>query len=211
MKSQHDKNKTMANETENKRSKASIQDYVSLGYLYLLILGIIHDVLRYGFAGINIMSYSTVLDVLLSPVVALTKSIKSILVIAIVITIIAVIHNYINKKRNKSTAKSDSKKMDFKKDPEGFLKMLAVMIMCFFLGVGLGAGGGLARQLKNKDFKLNHRLTFTNKDVLDVKLIGTRSQYIFYVKENEDKVTITPISGNILSIQKLDEPEEFAK
>jgi len=51
-----------------------IQDYFSLGYVYLLILGIFKDVIYYGFLGINILEYASVADVLLSPIMYLGKS-----------------------------------------------------------------------------------------------------------------------------------------
>ncbi|NJK83951.1 MAG: hypothetical protein HC912_09240 [Saprospiraceae bacterium] len=53
----------------------TVQDYLSIGYLYLLILGILSDSIYYGMLGINILSYSTILDVLLSPIVKLTDNI----------------------------------------------------------------------------------------------------------------------------------------
>ena len=51
----------------------TIQEYLSLGYLYLLILGVISDAIYYQFLHINILHYTTVLDVLLSPIARITS------------------------------------------------------------------------------------------------------------------------------------------
>jgi len=40
-----------------------------------------------------------------------------------------------------------------------------------------------------------------------VKLIELNSQYIFYVIENEKKVSISPISGNIKTIHNIEKPK----
>lgn len=50
-----------------------IQDYISIGYIYLLLLGIIRESIFYGFMGVNIMSYSHIMDILLGPVAYLTS------------------------------------------------------------------------------------------------------------------------------------------
>ena len=63
-------------QSENKATnRRSIQDYLSLGYVYLVVVGIILDAIFYGILGINIIHYSSVLDVLLSPVAFFTDSI----------------------------------------------------------------------------------------------------------------------------------------
>ncbi len=49
-------------------TQRSIQDYLSLGYLYLVVVGILFDAIFYGILGINIIHYSSILDVLLSPI-----------------------------------------------------------------------------------------------------------------------------------------------
>ena len=48
-----------------------LQDYLSFGYLYLLLLGIVSESIYYGLLGVSVLSYSDVLDVLLSPLTQL--------------------------------------------------------------------------------------------------------------------------------------------
>jgi len=42
---------------------------------------------------------------------------------------------------------------------------------------------------------------------VEVKLIGSNSQYIFYVLENDNEVSISPIQGNVKTIKKLPKEE----
>jgi len=57
----------IVNKAKN-QSNINIQDYLSIGYVILLILGVFHETIYYKFLGINILEYSSVLDVLISPI-----------------------------------------------------------------------------------------------------------------------------------------------
>lgn len=47
--------------------------YLPLGYLYLVILGIFRETITFYQLGVNYLSYASVMDVLLSPVAAITE------------------------------------------------------------------------------------------------------------------------------------------
>ena len=40
-------------------SKYGIQDYLSIGYVFLLVLGVLHETIYYKFLGVNILEYSS--------------------------------------------------------------------------------------------------------------------------------------------------------
>ena len=61
------KEKTITN------SEGSLQDYLSLGYVYILILGLARDSIVYYFLDVNLMNYYTLMDVMLSPLAVLTE------------------------------------------------------------------------------------------------------------------------------------------
>lgn len=44
-----------------------------LGYLYLIVLGILNQSIQYGLIGINILNYVAISDVLFSPITILTS------------------------------------------------------------------------------------------------------------------------------------------
>ena len=198
-------------------TKRSIQDYLSLGYLYLLLLGIVSDVIYYKHLDINILSYSHVLDILLSPLAYLTKGLAFPLTLLAVGGLFAGIltwrKNQLEKQREKLIAEgkdpdSEKHKTISKKQFIAFLlTMGAIFVFSGYIGLVIGYGGKQQERLQNGEFKADHTLTFigTAKEVLDVKIIGQNSQYVFYVKPGAKTVTVSPIPGNIKSIDKLPE------
>jgi len=99
-----------------KSSQMNIQDYLSLGYIFLLILGVFHDTIYYKFLGINILEYSSVLDVLISPVSVIAGNLK--LAVALIGAIIFAIlyknviplyYTYLSKKKKYQTEKGKAK------------------------------------------------------------------------------------------------------
>lgn len=205
----------MTKELDSKSDVGTLQDYLSLGYLYLLILGVIVDSIRYGFLGVNIINYSSVLDVLLSPIAHLTSDIKSLSAV-IVGGLIAVGLTYGSKwyyDKNKDN-ESFRKRKNFKSQEkmyEDFQPLrqisfyMALFIFGVFVGFGIGGGVKLSKDLKAGALEMDTQLTFTNDDTLNVKVIGHNSQYFFYAEEGATQVTIMPIQGNIKKIKNLNQ------
>lgn len=54
-------------------SEVCIQDYVSLGYIYLLGVGVMPDAIYYQKLGVNVLHFTSVLDVLVSPIAFMVK------------------------------------------------------------------------------------------------------------------------------------------
>ena len=54
--------------------KLGLQDYFYIGYLYLIILGIVSDAIFYGIFGVSYLNYTTILDALISPISLLTNN-----------------------------------------------------------------------------------------------------------------------------------------
>lgn len=201
----------MEKSNEKNIPERSIQDYLSLGYIYLLALGIIREVIYYNFIDVNILSYSNILDVILSPLVYIAES----PIVIITLIIFAVLVHYLNKhmakKKNKAAMESgDSEGPTFSEFQiiEGSIILFAFLAFSFFIGTGLGSGNRLAQKLKSGKFKISHEITFLDQEKIQARLIGSNSQYIFYVLENEKKVTISPISGMVKKITKLPPKKE---
>jgi len=205
----------MSQENQPNSTNSSIQDYFSMGYIYLLILGIINDSFRYGFLDINFINYSTVLDVLMSPLVYLTQDIKRPLMFLVggIISIAIVYGGKWNFERNKDKeafrklknfAKLEKNYANFQ-PAKAILIYMAMFIFGVYLGFGIGGGKKLSTALKAGELEVDTQLTFTNNDTLNVKRIGHNSQYFFYAEENATEVTIMPIQGNILKIRNLEE------
>ncbi|CAM1344518.1 hypothetical protein [Tenacibaculum amylolyticum] len=192
-----------------------IQDYMSMGYAFLLILGVINQTIYYGRLGVNIFEYTSVLDVLLSPVAVLSES-WIILVTVIVLSILMVgyfklMKIYYNKLAKKEKYQRGKKKEKLDKILEGFnrknavLPFMATMMVCMYIGLGVGSSGKIKDRINNFNYKYSHQITFEDGESKPIKIIGKNSSYVFYVTKEETNINIVPIEGNIKLIKKIKE------
>lgn len=190
-----------------------IQDYLSLGYIFLLILGVFHETIYYWFLGINILDYSSVLDVLISPISVLTGNL--ILALAVVICslfgyfymkLIPRYYKWLEKKKSYQSGKKKEKlekakaKLDSKNGP---LFMAAFYVFSMFIGLAIGRGQKTLSRINEKDITLTHELTFEDGEQKTIKMLGKNSLYVFYVDQEGGDVSIAPIDGNIKVIKNL--------
>lgn len=189
----------------------SLQDYLSVGYLYLLLLGILSDSIYYGLMGVNIISYAGISDILLSPVVYLTKSIifpVMILVIPIlVIWLMQRSQTRVQKELNQNKRLTDKERSVHmqKLKTLGVLKLILPLfaILSAYIGYALGGGETMSDRIKGGNFSLTHEITYRTGESENVRIIGNNSQYMFYVVEGHTELTVAPISGNIKQIEKI--------
>lgn len=193
------------------------QDYLSFGYLYLLLLGVASDSIFYGMVGVNIISYSTILDVLLSPIVRLTDNL---IFPGFIILMPAAGYFYI-----KLMIALEAKKRELKIKaagpdtviPEPKTSQLTIRTLWFgftcliifsaFIGHGVGAGFKQSQHLKEGTFKVDHQIEFQDGREQQVKVLGNNSEYVFYVQPGEQTVRISPIKETINAIRELSEQE----
>ena len=188
-------------------NRFKFQDYLSFGYLYLLILGILRDSIYYGLVGINIMQHSTIMDVLLSPIAYLNTNpilFISVLLFAYWILIQPSLH------RNNREKKWYKKLFDAEKRDQYYLKpgsgprnlpIAAIMIGSLLLGTGIGAGLKLSDRIEKNSLKRNDKIEFTDGQKEKVAIIGQNSTYLFYVREDANQVSVTPINGVLKRIE----------
>jgi len=186
----------------------SVADYLSLGYLYLLLLGIMSDSITYGLLGINIISYSSVLDVLLSPITHLTSSlIFPAFVVLIPLGVYGMLRLQLWWTNRRRLPVERTPMLPFLGRPRAlasiWLMLTAWVILSGFIGFGLGGGNALKRQISSGDFKANRLITFQDNQTAAVKWIGNNSTYAFYVRTGEKTVTVSPILNNIRAITKI--------
>jgi site-specific recombinase XerD len=67
------------------KSFQEIQGFLSVGYIYLIVMGILNETLYYNQIGIDILNYSSILDVLISPIARLTSNILFLTIFIIVL------------------------------------------------------------------------------------------------------------------------------
>jgi hypothetical protein len=191
------------------KPQRSIQDYLSLGYIYLLLLGITTDSIYFGFLGINILEYSTIVDVLLSPIIYLTKSLAFPLVIFLTPILGIILMSIQNRgKVKKEAGRTETvhwtkRKVSFKPN-KAMILFVSVTIFSAYFGYGLGGGKKMQDRLEEGSLQPNYQLTFNDGEQLPVHLIDHNSLYVFYVTENSRSVTVSPVEGNIKKIEKLE-------
>ena len=190
-----------------------LQTLLPIGYFYLIILGILKDGVFFFMLGINFIKFSSITDVLMSPIADVTRYPVLLIAVLLISYGLYVLNNYQVKNsqkkwvRNSFTHKKylDQNKNatdeDFKKFIKNqFLNSIFVMIACFFLGGGLGFGLNARDRIRNNNMKFNHRITYNSGKSVDIYLLDSNSVYYFYVEKGQKDITITSAS----SIQKIE-------
>jgi hypothetical protein len=192
-----------------------LQEYLSLGYLFLIVLGLAESIVYYKFLNIPILDYSGLSDILVTPLSLLSGESKIILLILAAIGFgylymfgIFYLHDKSKNKEwyrrlVKDPEKTDQKYARMKKNRSAQLLFLCWLIFCIFIGISAGRGIKHKKLLSEGRFEVSHRLTFSNDSTKQVRVLGQNSRYIFYVPERGKEITIVPISGNIKAIQVL--------
>jgi len=196
------------------QDKLGLQDYFYIGYLYLIILGVVSDAIFYGIFGVSYLNYTTILDALISPISLLTNNWFISLFLAFMFWLM---HMYFTKWMFKFYAYLRVKKWyqkiyniekwDKKYEKLGQKKnALPGMMFIFFLlfiSMRTGMGVGTKQKLNDKKIIPNYSLIFKDNTQLDVKKVGQNSAYFFYFIPGEKVVTVTPILDNIKQIKVI--------
>lgn len=196
----------------------NVQEYLSIGYLYLVALGVLSDTLFYGILGFPIIEYTSILDALISPVILLTRDYRITLPLVLIFVLL---YFYVKKwapqlhqkNRNKkwyrkvtNIEKVDKRYELLENKKNAFLGYLFLFTL-LFLSMRLGMAIGTKGRLGGDDFKDNYTLIFKDASKINVRKIGQNSAYIFYIENNEEVITATPIFDNIIKMKKYKNPE----
>ncbi len=178
------------------------QNILYLGYIFLIVLGIINETLFYSQFGINILEYSDILDVLISPISKLSSNISLLIVSSTVILILVTFPKISRKLKNKnwfiSFLKLDQSEDNIEKNIfEGLIVFSMIFFIGIFVGVGYGKGQKLKQKIESGELIYNNEINFIDDELLKAKLIGKNSSYIFYLIEGDTEVKISPINGTI--------------
>lgn len=192
-----------------------LQTFLPLGYLYLIILGILRDGVFFYMLGINFLKYSSIMDILISPISELTSQPIILLTVTFMITGFFFYYNFLaNNSLKKWVRDSMVAKKYLKKNPGSSdldLKVhikkqvyfaIAFMISAFFLGGGVGTGLNVKDRITNNKLKIKHRITDDSGNQKDIYLIDSNSAYFFYVEKGSKTITIVPV-GSIKKIELI--------
>lgn len=188
-----------------------LQRLLPFGYLFLIVLGIIKESIYFYQLGINALNYSTLMDVLISPIADLTSH-PIILGALIPLLAFGMFLRYnILKKNDKKWVKALVKKdlstmSDEEINQESFnfiINFSAMMMLSFFLGIGIGSGRFEAQKIKDGKIKFKHNLTFNTGETKNIHLIKSNSAYYFYVEKGSPNIKISPV-GTIKTLELSD-------
>ncbi|MGV0926825.1 MULTISPECIES: hypothetical protein [unclassified Empedobacter] len=194
-----------------------LQRLLPFGYIYLVIMGIIKESIFYYQLDINILKFSSIMDILISPIAEITAHSFLLIFFILLIFLLYGFKQYSLKHSEKKFIKKFLKKY-FKIDESKVLthtefekiidktliNYFFALLICFFLGFGIGGGNFLSKRIKNGDLKFEkygQTLTFNSGEKKEIYLVNTNSLYYFYVVKGQKTVEISPI-GTIQSIAK---------
>jgi len=184
-----------------------IQNLLPLGYLFLVILGIAKETITYYQIGINIIRYSSIMDILISPLAAVTSH----PVFFITVLLLFIFSYNLPKMLLKNEEKSGLHKfVGIKNSPEInqlpederieyyniiSIKFLASFLISIFLGYGVADGRSISEKIKNNALRYDYTLNYTDDNSELVHIIGSNTAYYFYVAKGGKTVKIAPVNS----------------
>lgn len=176
-----------------------LQEYLSAGYFFLLLLGIVTESVFYRIIGINVLQYAGLSDILISPVSLLTANPILIIILLFIIGV-----TYLLMKR--LVPKMGSRKQverDVEVSNARLLMLMANFVLFLFIGIEIGRGFKLKEIIAEGKTRPDFLVKFADSGEQRVKVVGQNASYLFYVPEGGKQVIIRPIGGNVLQMQKL--------
>ncbi len=196
------------------KEKIGLQEYFYIGYLYLIILGIVSDAIFYGIFGVSYLNYTTILDALISPVSLLTNNWKLSLFLGFMFWLMYLyftrwmfkFYQYLRVKKwyqkIYNIEKWDKRYEEMKKK-KNLIPGMMFMFFLLFVSMRTGMGVGMSQKYASEDAVPNYTLIFKDNTKLDVRKIGQNSAYFFYFIPGERVITATPIADNLKQIKRL--------
>lgn len=181
-----------------------IEKLLPLGYIFLVIMGILKDSFFYYQLGINILKYSTIMDILMSPIAEFTSN----PIILTAIILLFGLHYYLPSLLLKYNNIRFVQKAFELKSTEGLsinetksyfnsiaIKSLAIFLCSFFLGYGVAGGYFTSKKIKNDTIKYNYKLNYNSGESEEIYLINTNSLYYFYISKGSKTIEIAPLAS----------------
>ena len=195
-----------------------LQDYFYIGYLYLIILGIVSDAIFYGIFEVSYLNYTTILDALISPISLLTNNWKISLFLGFMFWLMYLyftkwmfkLYAYLRVKKwyqkIYNIEKWDKKYEELAKKKSIIPGMMFIFFL-LFVSMRTGMGIGMKQKYNSKEIIPNYTLVFKDNTKLDVRKVGQNSAYFFYFIPGEKVITATPITDNLKQIKVLEKKE----
>jgi hypothetical protein len=189
-----------------------IQNLLPLGYLFLILLGIAKESIFYYQLGINIIKYSSIMDILISPIAAITS--HPVFFITILVLFIfafklpQILLKNEDKKRlhklfgskNIKTEASEAERIDYYNNIA--IEFLSFFLISIFLGYGFADGKSISEKIKNNKISYDYKLNYSEDKSENIYLIGSNTAYYFYLTEGSSTINIAPV-GSIRNLELI--------
>ena len=189
------------------RNIDKLQNLLPLGYLFLVILGIVKESIFYYQIGINIIRYSSIMDILISPIASITSD--SVFFVFIVVLFIFFfklpqillknedkkwLHKIFYKpKKNENIELSQNEKINYYNNVS--MEFLSFFLISVFLGYGLADGRYISQKIKNNKISYDYKLNYSDDKSENIYLIGSNTVYYFYLTEGNPAIKIAPVNS----------------
>lgn len=185
-----------------------LQNLLPLGYLYLVILGILKESVFFYQLGISILKYSSIMDILISPIADITSEPVIFLSIVFIVSFTYFYVKFLAKNRDKPWIKKfllfnswfqqrqEMTDEQLKKFIDNQMRLTIVLgIAGFFIFGGWGQGDKVRQLILNDKLRYNTRIYFNTGQTEEVYLIDSNSAYYFFVAKGSKDIQIAPINA----------------
>lgn len=185
-----------------------LQNLLPLGYLYLVILGILKESVFFYQLGVSILKYSTIMDILISPIADITSEPVILFSIIFIVFFTYVYVQFLAKNQDKTwikkltffkalfTENEATTPEQLKKNIDNQMRITIITgITGFFLFGGWGQGNRLREQIINDKLNYNTQIHFNTGQIEQVYLIESNSSYYFFVAKGSKDIQIAPIDA----------------
>ncbi len=191
--------------TVAQRSTPAFSELLTLGYVYLLILGIASQSLFYGLLGVNFLAWSDVLDVLISPIALLTERPAR---LAVLVLLVAFLYPYtkwiqlLARKRKRARGGEDTLQEE---TPlvKAWLVYSACVLVFGYIGFAAGGGMKVRERLAEGEAKVDHLIEFHDGRLVEIELVGKNTGFLFYFAPGDTELSIVPLADNVRRIQRI--------
>lgn len=187
------------------RSTPPASELLTMGYLYLLVLGIANQSLFYGLLGVNFLAWSDVLDVLISPIALLTGHPGRLTVIVLLVALLYPYTKWIRALAHKRRPVGGDERMQKEEAPllNAWLVYSACVLVFGYIGFAAGGGLELRERLAEGDARVSHRVDFRDGRSFEVELVGKNTGFLFYFVPGDTELSIVPLADNVQRVQRL--------
>ncbi|SEV96447.1 hypothetical protein SAMN05421841_0396 [Chryseobacterium wanjuense] len=189
-----------------------IQELLPLGYLYLIILGLLKESILFYQLGINILKYSSITDILISPIADMASSPILIIIIISVVLFFFLFQVILVKNSDKNWSKKllGSYKINQDVDKRTLQKMMIPIfatlipleLLALFVGLGWGEGNIIKKRINTQNLKYNYKIISESGIPTDIYMIDINSSYYFYVAKGDKNIKIAPV-GKINTLELI--------